>query len=139
MSKIIITNAINNENTNKIIIKKKINTFFQFPEDKKNHFIKENKYADFNKDEKKNNTIDDNEINLDNYKLMNISFNESSELISKLKPCYIDTFNNIIYSISIPCEKLLICKKICIENKDNFDLIPNKSGLYQYMCDKKSI
>ena len=117
MSKTLITDMIKNENTNEIIIKKKIN---------RSKTIKD---TNLNKDEK-NNTIDDNEIDLDKYKLINISFNESSEFISKLKPCYIDTNNKIIYSISIPCERLLICKKICIENQDNFDLIPNKSGLY---------
>ena len=58
-----------------------------------------------------NDNVDENKINLNEYKLKNMSFNGSSELISKLKPCYIDTDEKIIYSISLPCEKLLICKK----------------------------
>jgi hypothetical protein len=87
-----------------------------------------------NKDETvKNNIIDneiDNEIDLNEYKLKNITFNEPLEFISKLKPCYIDIDNKVIYSISIPCENLLICKKLLIENDNEFNLIPNKSGLY---------
>lgn len=71
-----------------------------------------------------------NEVNtLNGYKLKNITFNEPIDF-NKLKPCYIDDNNKIIYSISIPCEKLLMCKKLLIENQDGFDLIPNKSGLY---------
>lgn len=77
-----------------------------------------------------NDDVDENEINLNEYKLKNISFDDSSEFISKLKPCYIDTNNKIIYSISLPCEKLLICKKIVIKKSDDFDLISNKPGLY---------
>jgi hypothetical protein len=77
-----------------------------------------------------NDNIDENKINLNEYKLKNMSFNGSSELISKLKPCYIDTDEKIIYSISLPCEKLLICKKIVIEKSSDFDLISNKHGLY---------
>lgn len=71
-----------------------------------------------------------NEINLNEYKFKNISFDGSSELISKLKPCYIDTNEKIIYSISLPCEKLLICKKIAIDKLDDFNSISNKPGLY---------
>lgn len=77
-----------------------------------------------------NDDVDENGINLNEYKLKNISFDGSSEFISKLKPCYIDTNNKIIYSISLPCEKLLICKKIVIKKSDDFDLISNKPGLY---------
>jgi hypothetical protein len=77
-----------------------------------------------------NDEVDGNGINLNEYKLKNISFDGSSEFISKLKPCYIDTNNKIIYSISLPCEKLLICKKTVIKKSDDFDLISNKPGLY---------
>ncbi len=72
------------------------------------------KKTSINKKKLSDNNVDENEneINLNEYKLKNISLDNSSELISKLKPCYIDTNSKIIYSISMPCEKLLICKNI---------------------------
>lgn len=88
------------------------------------------KKTSINKNKLSYDNVDENEINLNEYKLKNISFDSSSELISKLKPCYIDTDNKIIYSISLPCEKLLICKNIVIKKSSDFDLISNKPGLY---------
>jgi hypothetical protein len=63
--------------------------------------------------------------------IKDILFEDDDEkLINKLKPCYIDNINKIIYNIIIPNDKLLQCKKIELKNINDFDLIPNNAGLY---------
>jgi hypothetical protein len=122
-NEIITNNVIDDENNlnnvkDKVLVSKKIN-----------NSVKKTSMNE-NENEISNDNVDENEINLNEYKLKNICFNGSSELISKLKPCYIDTDEKIIHLISLPCEKLLICKKILIEKLSDFDLITNKPGLY---------
>jgi hypothetical protein len=70
------------------------------------------------------------ENNFKDYKSEFITFNNNLNIDLNLEPCYIDKKNKIIYSISIPCDKLLICKKILISEEKHFNLIPNKPGLY---------
>lgn len=84
--------------------------------------------------ENNNSSVDEYEKNnrtmLKKYKMVDIDFGNSNNQTANLEPCYVDTVKNIIYTIPIPCEKLLICKKISVESYDDFDLFPNVAGLY---------
>ena len=75
-------------------------------------------------------------LNLTEYKIMEMNFSNNASSISTLKPCYIDDDKKLIYIVPIPCEKLKICKSIDIHNENDFNTIPNKSGLYWIMTNE---
>lgn len=78
-------------------------------------------------------------VELIGYKIMEMNFSNNISILSTLKPCYIEEDNKIIYTITIPCEKLKICKSIEVHSDIDFNTIPNVSGLYWIMTNEPII